>query len=49
MLWRSRGAIGRVRAAPGAPATAAEGMDGSDDRADGIPGTGKGLSTRDPG
>ena len=47
MLWRSRGAIGRVRAAPGAPATAAEGMDGSDDRADGIPGGGKGLK-REP-
>ena len=43
LLRRSRGAIGRVRATPGAPPTAAASMDGSDGRADGIPGGGKGL------
>ena len=42
-LVRSRGAFERVGATPGAPSTAAEGMDGSDDRADGYPGGGKGL------
>ena len=45
-LVRSREAIGRVGATPGALSTAAEGMDGSDDRADGIPGAGKGLMNR---
>ena len=43
-LVRPRGAFERAGAAPGAPSTAAEGMDGSDDRADGIPGKGKGLT-----
>ena len=42
MLWRSRGAIGRVRAAPGAPATAAEGMDGSDVGRPSVPPGGRG-------
>ena len=45
LLWRSRGAIGRVRATPGAPPTAAASMDGSDGRADGIPGGGKGVTS----
>ena len=31
LLWRSRGTKGRVRAVPGAPPAAAEGMDGPDD------------------
>ena len=44
MLPRSRGAIGRVRAAPGALPTAGGSADGPDERADGIPGLGKGLS-----
>ena len=43
-LVRSRRAFKRVGAAPGAPSMAAEGMDGSDGRADGIPGGGRGLS-----
>ena len=43
MLPRSRGAIGRVRATPGALPTAGRRSDGPDGRVDGIPGTGKGL------
>ena len=45
MLPRSRGAIGRVRATPGALPTAGRRSDGPDGRVDGIPGTGKGLRT----
>ena len=41
---RSRGTIGRVRAAPGALSTAGRSVDGTEGRADGIPGTGKGLT-----
>ena len=44
MLPRSRGAIGRVRATPGAFPTAGRRSDGPDGRVDGIPGKGKGLS-----
>ena len=47
MLPRSRGAIGRVRAAPGALPTAGGSADGPDERADGIPGGGKGLTVVD--
>ena len=43
MLPRSRGAIERVRAAPGALPTAGGSEDDPDERADGIPGVGKGL------
>ena len=43
LLWRSRGAIGRVHTTPGALPTAAASMDGSDGRPDGRPGEGKGL------
>ena len=43
MLARSRGAIGRVRATPGAPSAAGRRSDGPDGRVDGIPGMGKGL------
>ena len=43
LLWRSRGATGRVRTTPGALPTAAASMDGSDGRPDGRPGVGKGL------
>ena len=43
MLPRSRGAIGRVRATPGALSAAGRRSDGSDGRVDGIPGQGKGL------
>ena len=42
-LVRSREALGKVGATPGAPSAAAEGMDGSDDRADGYPRGGKGV------
>ena len=48
MLPRSRGAIERVRAAPGALPTAGGSADGPDERADGIPGVGKGLSFPPP-
>ena len=44
MLARSRGAIGRVRATPGALPTAGRRSDGPDGRVDGFPGGGKGLS-----
>ena len=44
MLPRSRGAIERVRAAPGALPTAGGSEDDPDERADGIPGVGKGLT-----
>ena len=44
MLPRSRGAIERVRAAPGALPTAGGSADGPDERADGIPSMGKGLN-----
>ena len=44
MLARSRGAIGRSRATPGALPTAGRRSDGPDGRVDGIPGQGKGLS-----
>ena len=44
MLSRSRGAIGRVRATPGALSMAGRTTDGPDGRTDGSPGTGKGLS-----
>ena len=44
MLPRSRGAIERVRAAPGALSTAGGSADGPDARVDGIPGVGKGLT-----
>ena len=40
---RSRGAIGRVRATPGAPPAAGRRSDGPDGRMDGIPGKGKGF------
>ena len=43
MLSRSRGAIGRVRATPGALSTAGRTVDGPDGRAVGFPGGGKGL------
>lgn len=43
MLARSRGAIGRPRATPGALPTAGRRSDGPDGRVDGIPGQGKGL------
>ena len=43
MLSRSRGAIGRVRATPGALSMAGRTTDGPDGRTDGIPGAGKGL------
>ena len=43
LLLRSRGALGRVRATPGAPSAAAARMDGPDGRAGDRPGTGKGL------
>ena len=43
MLSRSRGAIGRVRATPGALSMAGRTTDGPDGRTDGIPGVGKGL------
>ena len=46
MLSRSRGAIGRVRATPGALSMAGRTTDGPDGRTDGIPGQGKGLSPR---
>ena len=46
MLPRSRGAIGRVRATPGAFPTAGRRSDGPDGRVDGIPGAGKGLKGR---
>ena len=36
LLLRSRGALGRVRATPGAPSAAVARMDGSDGRVDGI-------------
>ena len=57
MLPRSRGAIGRVRATPGALPTAGRRSDGPDGRVDGIPGGGRGLrvnavnerSAREPG
>ena len=48
MLARSRGAIGRVRATPGALPTAGRRSDGPDGRVDGIPGKGKGLSGEIP-
>ena len=44
MLSRSREAIGRVRATPGALSTAGRTTDGPDGRTDGIPGAGKGLT-----
>ena len=44
MRPRSRGAIGRVRATPGALPTAGRRSDGPDGRVDRIPGTGKGLN-----
>ena len=44
MPRRSRGTIGRVRAAPGALPTAGRSADGTEGRADGIPGKGKGLT-----
>ena len=43
MLPRSRGAIGRVRATPGALPTAGRRSDGPEGRVEGIPGKGKGL------
>ena len=43
VLPRSRGAIGRSRATPGALPTAGRRSDGPDGRVDGIPGKGKGL------
>ena len=43
MLSRSRGAIGRVRATPGALSMAGRTTDGPDGRTDGSPGVGKGL------
>ena len=47
LLLRSRGALGRVRATPGAPSAAAASMDGPDGRAGGRPGAGKGLTLVD--
>ena len=44
LLRRSRGAIGRVRATPGALPTAGRRSDGPEGRVDGIPGKGKGLT-----
>ena len=44
MLPRSRRAIGRVRATPGALSTAGRSTDGPVARVDGFPGPGKGLS-----
>ena len=44
MLSRSRGAIGRVQATPGALSTAGRTTDGPDGRTDGSPGGGKGLN-----
>ena len=46
LLLRSRGALGRVRATPGAASAAAARMDGPDGRMDGIPGGGKGLTPK---
>ena len=43
LLLRSRGALERVRATPGAPSAAAASMDGPDGRAADFPGGGKGL------
>ena len=43
MLPRSRGAIGRVRAAPGALPTAGRSVDGAEGARTDIPGKGKGL------
>ena len=43
MPRRSRGAIGRVRATPGALPTAGRSTDGPEGRANAIPGVGKGL------
>ena len=48
LLLRSRGALGRVRATPGAPSAAAARMDGSDGRAWESPGGGKGLTPSQP-
>ena len=45
MLSRSRGAIGRVRATPGALSMAGRTTDGPDGRTDGSPGAGKGLTS----
>ena len=42
LLGRSRGAIGRVRATPGAPPTAGRSTDGPDARVDGSPGRERG-------
>ena len=44
MLSRSREAIGRVRATPGALSMAGRTTDGPDGRTDGSPGKGKGLT-----
>ena len=44
MLPRSRGAIGRVRAAPGALPTAGRSVDGAEGARTDIPGKGKGLT-----
>ena len=50
MLSRSRGAIGRVRATPGAPPAAGRSTDGPDGRAFKSPVEGKGLNaTAEPG
>ena len=46
MLSRSRGAIGRVRATPGAPPAAGRSTDGPEGARSGSPGTGKGLTPK---
>ena len=43
-LWRSRGTKGWVRAVPGAPPAAAEGMDGPDDARTESPWWGRGFN-----
>ena len=48
LLWRSRGTIGWVRAAPGALPTPPASMDGPDGRSDGISVHRKGLSPTYP-
>ena len=45
-LWRSRGTKGWVRAVPGAPSAAAEGMDGPDTARIKSPAAGKGLNIK---
>ena len=42
LLLRSRGALGRVRATPGAPSAAAARMDGSNGRRPSVPQSGRG-------